>query len=332
MSKLQPTCTAVDPTPGSLCNIENSSYGFQLTLWVGVVFSSIFGVEALLHLGLIAYHRHFPKFMWIAVLGAAGETAGWIARAYSAPHPFDRNAYLAQIICLILSPAFISAVNYVAFQNVMDSFGHQWSRIPRRWYVLGFVAGDICSLVVQAVGGALSAEAVTEDAANVGKAVMIAGVSIQVAVTAPFLALYLDYNTRRLRQWCQAKIPKDERPYPKVEILNGVIGISTLFVLVRCLYRIVEMADGWKGYLAITEVYFDILDALMMTFAIGVFIPFHPGFFLPKDKSSTVSDPEELDTTLEKPLRKVFDDTRPHTSSSAHDSFAVAESGRSSPA
>lgn len=332
MSKFQPSCSAVDPLPGNVCSIENSVYGFQLTLWVGIVFSTIFGIEALLHLGLLAYHRHFPKFMWIAVLGATGETAGWIARAYSAPHIFDRNAYLAQIVCLILSPAFISAVNYVGFQNVMDSFGHTWSRIPRKWYVLGFVTGDICSLIVQAVGGALSAQAETDAQADTGKAVMIAGVSIQVAVTAPFMLLYIDYNFRRLRQWAKDKTHKREQAHRKVETLNAVIGISTLFVLVRCIYRIVEMSDGWKGYLAVNEIYFDILDALMMTFAIGIFVPFHPGRLLPRHSLSTDTVYEDPEMNLEKPHRFVSDDSRPVTSSSAHDTLAAGRSGYSSPA
>ncbi|PWY97627.1 RTA1-domain-containing protein [Testicularia cyperi] len=308
MSKLSPKCPEVDPNPGQICSIENSPYGFEPTLWIGIVYSAIFGVLALTHLGLMAYHRWFPKFMFIAVLGACGELAGWIGRAYSAPHPFDRNAYLDQIICLILSPAFISAVNYVAFQNVMDVYGHKWSRIPRKWYVLAFVAGDICSLVVQAVGGALSAEAETETAANTGKAIMIAGVSIQVAVTAPFMALYIDYNFRRLLEWRKKGLACHERPYPRVEVFNAAIGISTLFILTRCLYRIVEMADGWKGYLATTEAYFAILDALMIVFAIGIFIPIHPGFYLPRVLEPTSSDEEKAastaDSILEKPQRR----------------------------
>ncbi|KAJ1023533.1 hypothetical protein NDA16_003150 [Ustilago loliicola] len=277
-------CTSVDLTPDAICNPVNSSYGFRPELWTGILFSSLFGVLMLTHIALLAYHRLFPKFMFIAVVGAAGELAGWIARTYDHVNPFDRNGYIAQIICLILSPAFISAVNYVAFQNVMDVFGKKWSRIPRKYYVWGFCAGDLCSLVVQAVGGAMSAEAETEDQVNLGKNVMIAGVTVQVAVTAPFLMLYLDYNIRRLRDWAKSNIPKQERPYQKVEIFNAIIGISTLFVLVRCIYRIVEMAEGWLGYLATTEVYFDILDALMMFIAIAVFVPFHPGWFLPRNK------------------------------------------------
>jgi len=192
--------------------------------------------------------------MFICVIGAVGELAGWIARTYGHVDPFDRNAYIAQTICLILSPAFISAVNYVAFQHTMDVFGSKWSRIPRKWYVLGFCAGDISSLIVQAVGGALSAEAETAHAVEVGKNVMIAGVTLQVAVTAPFLLLFFDYTFHRLRDWSKSGIPKNERPYRRVEIFTAIIGVSTTFVLIRCIYRIVEMADGWVGYLATHEV------------------------------------------------------------------------------
>lgn len=280
------------------CVVDSSN---ATELWVGIVFSTLFGLEVIIHSGLLAYHRGFPKFMIVAIIAACGELAGWIARTYGHTDPFDRNGYIAQIVCLILSPAFISAVNYMAFQNVMDVFGHKWSRIPRKWYVIGFCCGDFASLVVQAVGGALSAEATTEPEVNTGKSVMIAGVSVQVAVTAPFLLLYLDYNIRRLREW--ASIPKHERPHRKVEILNATIGISTLFILVRCIYRIVEMSEGWLGYLATTPVYFDILDGLMILLAIGVFIPIHPGWFLPRNKEKGMVYNAAETVEIEKPPR-----------------------------
>lgn len=265
--------------------------------------------------------------MFVAIVAASGELAGWIARTYGHHDPFDRNGYIAQIICLILSPAFISAVNYMAFQNVMDVFGHKWSRIPRKWYVLGFCLGDLCSLVVQAVGGALSAEAETESQVNVGKAVMIAGVSIQVVVTAPFMLLYIDYNLRRLREW--SKLPKHERPYRKVEIFTGVIGISTLFILVRCIYRIVEMSDGWLGYLATTPIYFDLLDGLMILLAIGVFIPIHPGWFLPAglEKGGVYNAADYLN---EKPQKR--EGTTSQVSAVMSPSSAASSHSNSSPA
>lgn len=251
-------------------------------LWVGILFSTLFGLTMLIHIGLLVFYRGLPKFMIVAVVAAAGELAGWIARTYGHVDPFNRDAYIAQIVCLILSPAFISAVNYMAFQNVMDFYGSKWSRIPRKYYVIGFCIGDLCSLVVQAIGGALSAEATTQDEVNLGKNIAIAGVSIQVAVSAPFMFLYLDYSFRRLREW--GNLSKSQRPYPKLEIFNAVIGISTLFILIRCIYRIVEMSEGWLGRLATTPVYFNILDALMILLAVGIFIPFYPAWLLPPNK------------------------------------------------
>lgn len=162
---------------------------FPTELWVGIVFSSLFGLVMFILLGLLAFHRGFPKFMIVAIVAAAGETAGWIARTYGHVDPFGWNGYITQTICLILSPAFISAANYMAFQNVMDVFGNKWSRIPRKYYVIGFCIGDLFSLIVQAVGGALSAEANTPSEVSTGSNVMIAGVSVQVVVTAPFMLL-----------------------------------------------------------------------------------------------------------------------------------------------
>lgn len=165
--------------------------------------------------------------------------------------------------------------------------------------MIGFCIGDLFSLIVQAVGGALSAEANTPSEVSTGSNVMIAGVSVQVVVTAPFMLLYLDYNLRRLREW--AKLPRHERPDRKVEILNAVIGVSTLFILVRCIYRIVEMAEGWLGHLATTPVYFNVLDGLMILFSIGIFIPFYPGRLLPKDMTQGTIYDAAVSDGIEKP-------------------------------
>ncbi|KAF6057490.1 RTA1 like family protein [Candida parapsilosis] len=54
------------------------------------------------------------------------------------------------------------------------------------------------------------------------------------------------------------------------------ISLAIIAVFVRCIYRVVELAQGFSGYLITHEVYIMCLDALMLFIALYMFIPFHP--------------------------------------------------------
>jgi hypothetical protein len=58
--------------------------------------------------------------------------------------------------------------------------------------------------------------------------------------------------------------------------LVSVTNVSTMCILTRNLYRAVELAQGWKGYLITHEVYFDVLDGSLMVLATVVFNLVHP--------------------------------------------------------
>lgn len=52
--------------------------------------------------------------------------------------------------------------------------------------------------------------------------------------------------------------------------------IAVLAIYIRCIYRVVELAEGFDGYLITHEVYIMVLDALMIAITSLIFIPFHP--------------------------------------------------------
>ncbi|WVW79821.1 hypothetical protein I302_101791 [Kwoniella bestiolae CBS 10118] len=67
-------------------------------------------------------------------------------------------------------------------------------------------------------------------------------------------------------------------------LLIGV-GISSLMILIRGIYRSIELTQGWTGHLMTTEMYQNILDALMMLIAVGIYNFIHPGYLLPRKKT-----------------------------------------------
>lgn len=278
-------CTAIDNTPGSICQLTHAPYKYIPTLWVGLLFTVLFVIVFVSHLVLALWPHKFRRggFMLLAVVCAAGELAGWAARVNSHYNFFQADPYIAQLVALIISPIFISAANYVMLERIIYCVGTELCRCSTKVYIAFFVTGDIVSLVVQAAGGAMSATASTSDGVKHGSNIALAGVLIQVLITGPFLIFLSDFLLRHYRQYRrnQATGRLENRWTRGLVSLAAANYTSSVFILIRCIYRCVEMQEGWTGYLSTHEVYFPIFDAAMIFIALVVFVLFHPSFLLP---------------------------------------------------
>lgn len=263
-------CVAIDNTPGSICQLKHAPYRYIPTLWVGVVFSILYAGAFLAHLILAIWPGRFRRggFMLLACVCAGGEMAGWASRTTSHYDFFSRTPYLVQLICLIISPIFISAANYVALERITLAVGTELARLGTKTYFAIFVSGDILSLIVQAAGGGISATSGTDKGVRQGSNIALAGVIIQVLVTGPFLMLFCDFHYRHYRAW---KEGMNHDRWTKGTIrVSCATFVSTIFILIRCIYRCAEMKEGWVGHLSTTEVWFCIFDGCMIAVAVWV--------------------------------------------------------------
>ncbi|EGO27925.1 hypothetical protein SERLADRAFT_462197 [Serpula lacrymans var. lacrymans S7.9] len=63
-----------------------------------------------------------------------------------------------------------------------------------------------------------------------------------------------------------------------------LLHFSSFFFMVRCIYRVIELAQGNGGYLLTHEVYFYCLDSLPLLIGISIYILFWPArYFGPMD-------------------------------------------------
>ena len=60
--------------------------------------------------------------------------------------------------------------------------------------------------------------------------------------------------------------------------VTTALGTSTLFIFIRCCYRVAELQSGFGGALANNEVDFMVLEGPMIMIATIALILFHPGF------------------------------------------------------
>ena len=79
-------------------------------------------------------------------------------------------------------------------------YGEHISRLRPATYTFIFIGADVVSLVLQSIGGGMSAEAATPDQEKTGVNVMTAGLAFQVFSLVLFIVLCAEYAFRVSRR------------------------------------------------------------------------------------------------------------------------------------
>ncbi|CUM67873.1 uncharacterized protein PRCAT00005584001 [Priceomyces carsonii] len=295
---------------------EMNLYSMNINRAGNLILFIAFALLFLAHIGFSGWSRNI--YMGVCLgCGCGLELAGYIARALAYNDTANVDKYLCQIICLTLAPVFIAAGIYFYLGQIIVFHGRQYSILKPTWYTYIFVFCDIVSLVIQAVGGGMAATALKEhNSLDPGSHTMLGGVVFQVFTMSVFLILLFDFINRTffkanpeikfsVKKFFQILLntPEGIRLREKLDpyynpifskARSGVLYkwipfallVSTIFVYIRCIYRVVELAEGWTGNLITHEVYLAILDALMIFLACFVLAVLHPMFTIGKLKLS----------------------------------------------
>lgn len=200
------------------------------------------------------------------------------------------NDFLDQIICLTIAPAFFTGGVYYLLAKLVVIYGEKYSLLKPMQYSIIFITCDVISLVVQAIGGAMAATALKKSQSTVaGTHIMVAGIAFQVLSMAIFLFFF---GWFMYRVWQTRKVNPDEfnpkykqlRERAIFKLFPIAITICVLFIFVRCVYRVVELSEGWTGFLMTHETYFLVLDGLMVLLGALSLTIVHPGFAFGKQR------------------------------------------------
>jgi hypothetical protein len=115
---------------------------------------------------------------------------------------------------------------------------------------------------------------------KIGTNVMVAGIIFQLVSILVFSALFVLVMHRAISTKVEAIHT------PRVKFLIATLSFSLALIVVRSVYRTVELLQGWSGFLITTEAYFIALDGATMAAAVGVFNIGNPGFLLEKAKTN----------------------------------------------
>ncbi|KAF3918540.1 hypothetical protein ABW21_db0208303 [Orbilia brochopaga] len=221
------------------------------------------------------------------------QTLGYLARVFSARDTTSRGIYIAQFTLIILAPILTAAGDYVVLGKLLERVlpGGRRAKtlgLRARWITWIFVSSDILSFFMQGIGAGIIAANVgsndepqtAEDLQNKANAqergshIVMAGLIVQLIFFGFFTGAVLRFDLKT----------RAGHPNAKWRPLVYCLYVSCTCILIRSLYRLIEFAEGWTGYLMSHEVYFFILETLPMLICLVVFNFFHPGKRLPDEK------------------------------------------------
>ncbi|KAI0368536.1 RTA1-domain-containing protein [Pilatotrama ljubarskyi] len=279
---------------------HRSPYGYVPTEWICIMFIALFAVSSAIHLGQTVWSR----LWWLlgtTVLAGLIEIIGWSGRLWSSISPTLLNPFLMQITTTIIAPTPLIAANFVILGQIIKRLGQQYSRLSAKWYTIIFCSCDIIALVIQAVGGAKASAAVQNNQdPNPGGHVMLGGIAFQLAAVSIYLILaaefLLRYHIDKPFQRKSGAMPKSYAFDRGVQLMIVGLAFDGVFILIRSIYRTIELTDGWSGRIIETQVYFNVLDGAMIVLAMFTLNFFHPAFLLGKADRWNVKDPSEADS------------------------------------
>lgn len=239
-------------------------------------------------------------FMGGMLSGLILEVIGYAARIMLNDNPFNGDAFLMYalsiwpncsfgsqsadtfsryLICLTIAPVFLTAAIYLTLSRLIALYNPSASRLRPRTIALFFMTSDFLSLVLQAIGGAIADTATEEDAKQSGINTMIAGLFLQVVSLILFLSYCLDFAIRLRGSHPPVPVPEKQavRNTTLFKVFLASLLLATVAILIRSIFRVAELWEGFSGKLWNDEVDFMILDGAMVGLACLLLCIWHPG-------------------------------------------------------
>lgn len=300
---------------------DQSFYGHYLNRGGNIFFFAFFTLIALFNIGMLRWSR-YHWFNITFICGFVLEFLGFLGRILAFTDDANLNYYLLQYVSLSISPAFIMGGIYFLFAQNVVVHGRQYSVLKPMWYSYFFVFCDVVSLLVQAVGGAMaSIAAQNQTDSRPGTWIMFGGVLFQLVAMTVFIVFWFEFIDRLnfrnakatptdsplqrktvanwFKMWLHVKSVRTYKQTHLEQFYNPkyadirqrklfpyypvAISLAVLVIYIRCVYRVIELQQGFDGYLITHEVFLMTLDATLIAIAALIFVPFHPVFVFGKN-------------------------------------------------
>ncbi|KAH8699452.1 parasitic phase-specific protein PSP-1 [Phaeosphaeriaceae sp. PMI808] len=275
------------------CPVRATLYGYRPAMGPNAFFAALFGACFLASL-IIGIMTKTWTYTLALGIGTFLECAGYIGRIIMNDNPWSPSGFKLQICALVLGPSFVAAAIYLTLKHFVLYCGPEHSLIKARLYPWIFVGCDFGSMVLQGIGGGMAAAGGINNKKLIdgGNNMIVAGIAFQVVTMAVCGILVLVYLFRykksaaarhSIEEKSAYHLDKEQGDFPlwKVKAFGSMVILAYVTVLIRCIYRLPEMAGGWGNPLMRNEKEFLLLDGMMLAIACVVLTAFHPAYFFP---------------------------------------------------
>lgn len=248
-------------SPG--CSVEDTIYGYYPNLPANAFFAAFFGVFMIINIFFGIRYRSWTFLIAMAV-GCMTESVGYVGRVLLNDNPFSSAGFNMQICCLILAPALIAAGIYLTLKHIVICFGEEHSYLKAKYYTWLFIICDLVSLTLQGAGGGLAATSNDHPSQQLlGNNLMMAGISFQVVTLVAFAIMAALYYIRLSRSTTHLSASAESvKNSTGFKFFMGGFLLAFVTIFIRCVYRIAEMAGGWRNPIMQNETEFIALDSL----------------------------------------------------------------------
>ncbi|EEB07052.2 hypothetical protein SJAG_02132 [Schizosaccharomyces japonicus yFS275] len=244
-------------------------YGYTPTKWLNILAIICFGVCTVVNLiQIVQYRSGIPVLSFI---GSLGEVIGWIARMYSASHITSTTitSYSIQYVTIMAFPVFYTAQMYITLKHLIIQYGPKYAFLRPRLYGLVFIINDVISMIIQFAGGGMAGGANgNAHLERIGSDIMLVGICFQLVMVLAFTASGVDFWYRYRHDKPYRTDDADNLENPKLHLTESkrrtisahALWIASILVIIRSIYRVVELAQGWSGKIIKTEAYLGIFE------------------------------------------------------------------------
>ncbi|KAH9039416.1 RTA1-like protein [Lactarius hengduanensis] len=238
-------------------NDNENLYNYVPTEWVCILFVALFAISTTLHIVQAVRYRLWWLFP-TAVLSGITEILGWSGRLWSSQNPLLRTPFLIQVSTLIMAPTYLIATNFMVLGKLIRWLGPQYCRMSQKWYAIVFLACDTVALVVQSVGGGIA----SGTHPDLGGHIALGGIVLQLVALLFFTFIAGEFLLRN------------------IGLMITGLSTMTILLLIRSIYRTIELSDGWTGTIISTQWLFNAFDGAMIVLATFTLNFLHPGVLL----------------------------------------------------
>ncbi|KAF2012586.1 RTA1 like protein [Aaosphaeria arxii CBS 175.79] len=237
---------------------EHGIYKYEPNKIACIAAAGLFGASALIH--LFQMIRSKAWFYTSFCVGAIMMTAGYVFRYISANDPSSLGPYIGQSLCIILPPSLYAATIYmiygrlVLFVDAADASVIRPTRVTKI-----FVIGDVFGFLLQSSGGGMMAQS---GMADMGQKIMLIGLFVQLLFLGFFLFISLIFWKRMNKSTRHYTVPQYGKHGWKA--LLKMVVCAAVIIIARCVFRVIEFAQGHDGYLVSHEIYMYIFDSAPM--------------------------------------------------------------------